>query len=92
MRLTTVIDAELIVTDPGVCFVASPSTDASLLQPESALGPQAGRQSRVRSLLPDDTLMDGSVAACIADKPSNSKINLCCPRLRLTVKPSRAGS
>ena len=33
------IDAELIVTDPGVCFVASPSTDASLLQPESALGP-----------------------------------------------------
>jgi len=37
MGLTTVIDAKPIVTDSGVCFVASPSSDASLLQPEPAL-------------------------------------------------------
>jgi hypothetical protein len=28
------IDAKLVVTDSGVCFVASPSSNASLLQRE----------------------------------------------------------
>jgi hypothetical protein len=37
MGLTTMINAKLIVTDPGVCFVASPSSDASLLQREPSL-------------------------------------------------------
>jgi hypothetical protein len=37
MGLTTMINAKLIVTDPGVCFVASPSSDASILQREPSL-------------------------------------------------------